>query len=291
MNRERRTSRAREHGVQFLHGQSNPVLLSSPVPTTKTLCTLMAANSPEHAKPTAGQPAASGETYIPITFEDRLNQFWQKNRGVLLALSLLVLAAIVGKGIWEYMQRQNAREVQAAFQAANTPEKRRAFIAANPDSVLAGVAELQLADEAYSAGKGSEALAGYEKAIGMLEEGPLQTRAKMGRALSKVMAGKTAEATADLKQIANDTAELEPARTEAAYHLASLAAEAGDPAEAQKYIDQLNQIDPGSMWARRAMMLQASLPRPAAPAAQAPATETPAAQGGNTGVQITLPGK
>jgi hypothetical protein len=139
-----------------------------------------------------------------------------------------------------------------------------------------------LADEAYTAGKAADALAGYDKVVTILKTGPLVARAQLGRALAKVQAGKGTEAITDLRQLAGDAAQSKGARAEAAYHLTSLAAEAANAADVQKYSDQLMQLDPSGPWTQRALMLRASLP---VASAAAPA-DVPAA-----GVQITLPGK
>jgi hypothetical protein len=81
---------------------------------------------------------------------------------------------------------------------------------------------------------------------------------------------------------------LKGVRVEAAYQLASLASEANNGAEVQKYADQLMAIDPASPWTQRALALRAMYPvalrwplRPAAGKDAAPAA----------GVQVKLPGK
>lgn len=254
----------------------------------------MAANPPSNAKPSGDNRSAAGDTPIPLTFEDKLNQFWQKNRGIVFGLVVLVLAIILGKGLWESHQRDQERDIESAYANASTPEQLRAFVSAHPDHALSGIAEIRLADDAYTAGKSADAIAGYDKAISTLKTGPLVARAQLGRALAKIQAGKAADATADLKQLAGDANQLKAVRAEAAYQLASLAADSGNVADVQKYVDQLNQIDPASAWARRAVALRASLPAPAAPSPlSAPAASAPAATPSNSGpsVQVTLPKK
>jgi hypothetical protein len=110
--------------------------------------------------------------------------------------------------------------------------------------------------------------------MGILKGGPLAARARLGRALAKAQAGKGPEATTELKQIADDATQFKAMRAEAIYHLTSLAVEARDATEAQKFVDQLNQIDPMGAWAQRAMMLRATLPATPAPAAAAPSAPT-----------------
>jgi hypothetical protein len=244
----------------------------------------MAATSPSSPKP------GTESTPAPLTFEDKLQHFWQQNRMIVLGLCALVLIAILAKGGWERYQAGRERDVEAAYAAATTTEQLRSFIAAHPDHELAGVAELRIADEAYAAGKSADAVAGYDKAVATLKTGPLATRAQLGRALAKIQSGNATDGANELKQIANDSAQLKTARAEAAYHLASLAAESNNAADVQKYADQLEQIDPASTWARRAMMLRATLPVPAAPAPAA-ATSSESTKAGGPSLEVNLPKK
>jgi hypothetical protein len=193
-----------------------------------------------------------------------------------------VAAGILANGAWGYLQGQKELEVQKAYAASATSDQLKAFAAAHADHSLAGIAQLRLADEAYTAGKSADALAGYDKVVTTLKTGPLVARAQLGRALAKVQAGKGTEAITDLRQLAGDAAQSKGARAEAAYHLTSLAAEAANAADVQKYSDQLMQLDPSGPWTQRALMLRASLPV----ASAAATADVPAA-----GVQITAPAK
>jgi hypothetical protein len=205
------------------------------------------------------------------TFEDKANAFWEKNRGLLIGLCVAVVVLLVGKGAWDHLAAQKELEIEQKFAAATTSEQLKAFAAANSGHSLAGIAYLRIADEAYTAGKGADAVAAYEQAAGLIKSGPLASRAQLGRALAKVQAGKGTEATAELKQLAGDANQAKSLRAEASYHLASLAAEARNADEVQKLSDQIMQLDPTSAWAARAMALRSSLPAPAA----APAAKTP----------------
>jgi len=245
------------------------------------------------ATPSAPQPAgddrklvAVDESYIAPSFEDKLNLFWTKNGTAVLVLCGLVVVGILAKGGWDYLQGQKELDIKKAYAAATTSDQLKSFAAAHTEHSLAGVAQLRLADEAYTAGKSADAIAGYEKAAATLKTGPLAARAQLGRALAKVQVGKSAEATTELKQIAADAAQFKGLRAEAAYHLTSLAAEAANAADVQKYSDQLMQLDPSGPWTQRALMLRASLPPAAAAATPAKSDAAPASD-----VQIKLPGK
>lgn len=251
--------------------------------------------------PSAPTPAGDDRNLVAVdatnavTSEEKMQVFWEKNRKLVIALCVLVLLGILAKGGWDFMARRKDRDVQSAYAAATTDEQLKTFAAAHGDHPLGGIAQMRVADEAYAAGKSADAVAAYDKAMGVLKTGPLASRARVGRALSKAQAGNAAEATNELKQIADDTNQSEAARAEAAYHLTSLAVEAGNAAEAQKYVDLLNQIEPMGAWAQRALSLRATLPVTApapAPAAtpQPPGAGTESEKKADASMEVKLPG-
>ncbi|MDP3073097.1 MAG: hypothetical protein Q8N18_22580 [Opitutaceae bacterium] len=229
------------------------------------------------ATPSAPQPAGDDRNLVPadaspvLTFEDKVGLFWKNHRTLVLVLCVAVVAAIAGKGLMDYLARQKEEKIGAAYAAATTNDQLKAFIAAQPGHTLAGIAHLRLADEAYAANKAADAISGYDRAAAILPPGPLAARARLGRALAKLQTGKTAEATTELKALADDTKQPKTARSEAAYHLTGLAVEAGNATDAQKFIDQLGQLDSGGLgnpWMQRAMMLRATMPASAVPATE-----------------------
>ena len=243
------------------------------------------------ATPSAPQPSGDDRNLVPadvsaaVSFEDKVNQFWEKNHKTVIGLCAAVVVGFLAKGGWDHLEAQKELEVQSAYAAATTSDQLKAFAASHGSHRLAGLAQLRIADEAYAAGKGADALAGYEAAVGLVKDGPLAARARLGRALAKVLAGKGADATSDLKQLAGDAAAFKAIRAEATYHLASLAAEARDAAEVQKLSDQIMQLEPGSAWAARAMALRASLPAPA------PTPSAPTDKKDGAAPAVKLPGK
>jgi hypothetical protein len=246
--------------------------------------------APSNSQPTGDEPnvVVVDENYAASTFEEKLERFWDKNRSAILGACIAVLVAILAVGVWRLYQSSQEKGIENDYAAATTPEKLTAFAAAHPDHSLAGLALLRLADDAYTAGKFADAQAGYEKAATALKSGPFAARAQLGAAMSKLGAGKAAEGEAALKQISDDASQFKGVRSEATYHLAKLASDAGRVADVTKLSDQLMQADPSSPWAQRAFMLRASLPAPAAPAAEANKGAAPAAA--PTMPAITLPG-
>jgi len=259
------------------------------------------------ATPSNPTPAGDDRNLVAVdpttatTFEDKVGLFWKNNRNVVIVLCVLVVLALAAKEVWQYFARQKELEVEKAYVAATTPEQLKSFAATHEDYALGGIAHLRMADDAYKAGKSTDAVTEYDKAIAALKSGPLVARAQLGRALAKIQAGKTAEGQADLKKLADDTNQLKAVRTESAYHLTSLAVDAGNATDAQKYVEQLMQLDATSPWTQRAMAIRATMPaqasNPTPPvSAAAPASKGPAAGGakketGSPAVQVKIPGK
>lgn len=199
-------------------------------------------------------------------FEERLQAFWSKNAKLIMIVCVVVLIAIVARGAVEWMGANKEKAIAADYAAATTNDQLRSFISAQPGHVLAGVAHLRLADEAFGAGNHAAALADYQKAAEILKTGAFAGRARLGAAMAKFLSNDAAGAQADLRALADDVTQLKAVRAEAAYHLASLASEAGNGAEVARLADQVMAIDPTSLWSQRAMMLRVTAPSPAAAA-------------------------
>jgi len=274
--------------ASFRHLHARRHLFSSSVPKPKS-CRMSMSASPSNPTPAGDdRNLVAVDATTAVTFEEKVQLFWKKNKTAVFALCGVVLLAIIGKEAWDYMARQKQLDVQNAYAAATTPEQLKAFAAAHPNDPLGGIAELRIADEAYKAGKSDEAVAAYDRAMNALKEGPLVARAKIGHALAKVQGGKVADASAELKKIADDANALKAVRAEAAYNLTSLAVDGRNATEAQKYVDQLMQIDITSPWTQRGMALRATLPTPTAAEAAAPGVKK---EDASSGVQVKLPGK
>lgn len=240
---------------------------------------------PTSASPSAPSPAgddrnliAVDKDYVAPSFEDRLRLFWQKNSKVVTVVLIVILLAIAAKEGWEYLAAQRDRELGQTYAAATTPAQVKSFAAANPQHPLGGVAHLRMADDSYAEGHYSDAIADYEQAAAILKTGPLASRARLGQAMAKLLAGRTADAEAALKAFAADSKEVKAYRAEAMYHLASLAVSSGKVADVKTYSDQLMQLDPTSPWTQRALTLRsASSSGEAAPAPAAPTITLPGA--------------
>jgi tetratricopeptide (TPR) repeat protein len=232
----------------------------------------MSTPAPINPNPT---PASTGEPTVAPGFEHRLHAFWQNNSKNVYVVCLVVLIAIIAKGGYATYRGWQDEKIGNEYAAASNSEKLKAFATANAGHSLAGVAWLRLADEAYAAGKYTDAAQNYQSAAA-LKDGPLVGRARLGLAISKLQGGQTAEAETLLRQIAGDAKQMKGVRAEAAYQLASTASVAGRTDEALKYLDQVTSIEPTGTWAQRAMMLRITLPAPATTTSGSPAIALPA---------------
>jgi tetratricopeptide (TPR) repeat protein len=249
-------------------------------------------NQPSVSPNRPGTPDAKTDVQPP--FEEQIRAIWEKkeNRNAVYIGCAVVVLLIIGWYGYKALAAQHEAEIEAAYAAAVTPARLRAFAQENGRHPLAGAAYLKMADDAYTAGNYTEAIGNYSKAAAALPGTPFATRALLGKTMSQIRSGNAPEATAMLRQLAEDTTQLKAVRCEAAYHVASLAFDNGNFSDVVKFTDIVLQLDPAGMqadsgftWAKRAFILRARAPVPVAAAAvPPPPTEaTPA-------VSLKLPG-
>ncbi|HUG10011.1 MAG TPA: tetratricopeptide repeat protein [Opitutaceae bacterium] len=233
------------------------------------------------SKPTQSSPlpgddrhvVAAGTAGAEVSFEDQIQDFWKKNSRFILLLVIIGLAVIIGREVVQYMWKERERDISEAYGASDSSERLKAFAAEHEEHALAGFALLRVADEAYTASNYTEAAANYEKAVAPLKDSPLAVRARIGAAISQALGGDRAKGEAALKALADDLAIMAGQRSEARYHLATLAIGDGRLDEARKALDEVVQTDLTGSWAQRAFMLRSSLPsETVSPEAAAPAT-------------------
>ncbi len=208
-----------------------------------------------------GDRSASADVSATMApdFEEGVRYFWEKNRGTILALVVVVLVAILVRHGWAMWQESQAAAARDAYAAAKTDSERQSFANAHAGTELAGAALLEVADKAYEEGRYSEAISGYDAAAAELEGTIFGDRVRLGRAVAQLRSGDETGGESALQAIANDTTVTGPVRGEAAFHLASRAAAAGDVATVKELATQISAIDPTSNWSQRVNMLQASL--------------------------------
>jgi tetratricopeptide (TPR) repeat protein len=249
-------------------------------------------SSPQAPKPNSplpgdDRPVVAASTDLPqVSFEERVQLFWFENKKTILLTCALVFVILVAKeGVLYYLD-QRERAIGTAFAAAETnPEKLRAFANENSGHKLAGLAWLSIGDDAFKAAKYADAASAYDKAEPLVAGTAFAGRALIGQAFSIGLGGDKTKAESLFKKIAADEKQAAATRTEARYHLALLAVEAGRVDEARKALDEVQQGDESGAWSQRAMALRSSLPAEAVVAAAAPAV-APA-----TEIKLNLPGK
>lgn len=243
---------------------------------------------PKSPLPGDDRPVVVAGTELPeVSFEERVQLFWFENKKTILLTCVLVLVIFVVKeGVLYYLD-QRERAIGTAFAAAETnPDKLRAFATENSGHKLAGLAWLNIGDEAFKATKYAEAAAAYEKAEPLVVGSAFASRAQIGRGFSLSLAGDKPKAEELFKGIVADEKQASAIRTEARYHLAILAVEAGRVDEARKTLNEVQQNDETGAWSQRVMALRANLPAEPVAATEVPAAAaTPAA-----GIKLNLPG-
>jgi tetratricopeptide (TPR) repeat protein len=222
----------------------------------------MSTSAPLDPQTPGNAPAA--KTPIAPNFEETLRKFWEKNSKAIYFACATAFVVIIAKGGLEYFRAQKEKDIAAAYAAATTSDRLKSFASQYPGHLLGAAATLRLADEAYSAGKYADAAANYQKAAAIFKPGPFSARAILGAAISKTLAGQTADGEAQLKKLSEDSAQPAVLRAEAAYHLGTIALEASRNDDAGKYFDLVNTLDTMGTWNSRAMMHRASLPVAAA---------------------------
>ena len=186
-----------------------------------------------------------------ITSTEHIQAFWFKNEKNIYIACFAAILLVAAVGIYRNIRQAGDAQVGLDYTAATTTEQLRAFASSNPGHPLASAAEIRIADEAYTAKNYAAAALAYDKASDN-KSTPFAGRALVGAAMSRILAGQTADGEARLAQISADATQSPVIRGEAAYHLATLAATAGRTADASALYNQVTAIAPGTIWADNA---------------------------------------
>ncbi|MDI1251456.1 MAG: tetratricopeptide repeat protein [Lacunisphaera sp.] len=218
---------------------------------------------PTHLGPHGEKPVEPA--VVEPGFEVAVQEFWARNRNFVLLLCAAALLVIAGREGWQYFAHAREKDLQAEYaKTGDSADRLAKFADEHSGHALAGVAYLRVADEKYSVADYKSAATTYQKAAGSLQNDALLGRAKLGAAVSLLQGGDLAGGEAALKALSADPAVFASARAEATYHLASLAAAAGQADEVKKLTAQVSVIEATGPWAQRASLLVASLPADAA---------------------------
>ena len=212
------------------------------------------------------QVVASAESAASSNdLEEVVQQFWEKNRSLLMGLAAVILLAIIARNGWAAFQAGQVESTREEYAAADTDSAKKSFADDRAGTALAGVALLQIADNAFSEGRYSDAIANYDAAEVELGGTPLYDRIALGKAMAQLLDGQTDAGKSGLQAVANDTATAAAVRGEAIYHLSALAKESGNRSELDALATQVDAVAPGSNWAQRVTLMRAAA-QAAAPA-------------------------
>ena len=221
--------------------------------------------------PAKGKNAADDRNLIDaeasesgLDFETWVINFWQTNRKTILSAIILALVIVVSLQLYRIISAHQESSTREAYAEATTDEAKQAFAESHQGHPLAGAALLSLADSAYGRGDYNEAAGLYEEAAGDLELPVLVFRASLGQGVSLIQFGLQSKGEPILLGLADNTAAPEAIRSEAWYHLASLAIVAGEIEKARGYLDSIEELSPVGIWASRATALRNTLPAPVA---------------------------
>lgn len=188
--------------------------------------------------------------------DETLHGLWMKYGEAAITFCAVVLLCYVVKVGWDYWRAQRELSLGREFASLSTPSQWKAFAEAHPKDRLAGLADIQVGDDAYLSGRMSTAEQAYEAAIPLLSGDPLQVRARIGAGVCLLQSGQTQEGETTLRAIFDDTTQLPVIRAEAGYELASAAASSGQAGEARAIAAKIVSLDPRSVWAQKALMLR-----------------------------------
>ncbi len=125
-----------------------------------------------------------------VEFEDRVWLYWKRNKNFIISTVVLAVAIVIGVQGFKIYKAQSASRLASEFEAAASPEQLAQFAAKNPGTKLAGVALLENADSAFSAGKFADAEKLYSESSDSLKGNILFGRAKLGEAVAAYSADK-----------------------------------------------------------------------------------------------------
>jgi hypothetical protein len=195
---------------------------------------------------------AVDSAFAEADFEDRAWLFWQKYRGAVYGLVVVVLLGGAGWGAWHFWQKQQLADMQAAFAQLSGAQAYLDFGQAHAGTPLGRVGLIRGADELYAAKQYKEAAAAYATAAKAWAGEPVAQRAKLGQAMATLMGGDATEARLQLETLANDSTVSDSYRAEAGYYVASLALQSGDSTGARTWIDQVQALPEAGAWGRQA---------------------------------------
>lgn len=183
--------------------------------------------------------------------DDKIHEYWQKNKNGIYASVILILAIVIAfQGLRVYRDYAEER-VQEAYAAASTTEERRQFIQDNEGHRLAGMAALQVANEDFRGGDYQSAARYYEMALLALRGTDAGDRARLGKAGAMVFLQSPQEARPLFEEIAYDERAASDVRAQAFYQIAMIKLSDGVSEGIEEITRRLEDLPGGGPWIDR----------------------------------------
>lgn len=208
--------------------------------------------------------------------EERFNDFWKKNGGVIFGAIAIVALVITGIEGYKFFKQRGEEKLQSEFAEVITTDEELNFATEHADKPLGGLAFLEIADEEYAAGNYLQASSHYDAAVAPLtaSNSPLSARARLGAALSRLRHGDDTGLDM-LDELARDPDAIEYIAAEAAYHHAVASWERGDLAAVRRSLDLLDGFSRARDWQASGDRLASQIPELQASSEASEAFTTP----------------
>jgi len=182
------------------------------------------------------------QSYAGGDFEDRLWLFWRRQKNNLFLAAALVCVGVIGWQGMKLYQQHVADALQAEYQAAEGAPALLAFAQSHADTTFGKLAQLEAADAFYKDGKFADAAKAYADAATVWGLENYGQRARVGVAMSLLRNNDAAGAHKQFEALANDTQSVAYYRSEAAFDLAVLDSQAGNPKSAAQWMDRVKSL-------------------------------------------------
>lgn len=197
------------------------------------------------------QPSTSIEDNLDKQVDDKVYDYWQKNKGGLIASGVLFVCIVVAFQGLRFYRSYAEEQVQQAFIEASAQGNLRAFSREHTGHRLAGLAALEVAHQDFRAGDYAGAIEGYDIAINSLSGTNAGDRAALGKASSLYQIGEFHEGRALFQSLARDERVADDIRIQAFFHLGVLAVETDETDRVDEIIRSLESIPGSSGWVDR----------------------------------------
>ncbi len=193
-------------------------------------------------------------------FEQKVILIWENYRQVILTVIGVIILSLLVYQTMLYLAERKAIAVETAFQEAESDDALINFAREHPHHKLAGFAYLQVANHKYDEDEFLQAAEYYTSAVSELENTSMQGRARLGFAMSHLLAGNTDEGVETLDKIAGDPSLLDTYRAEAAYQLAVNFWENRDYVSLDRELRRIESLKKSGMWVSKASVMRNSIP-------------------------------